>query len=68
MSRGIDGRSIFIDDEDRVKFLELSSVIIRKSGFQCYAWALMDNHYHFLMRTVTAGAQWTHPSPVNEPT
>jgi len=51
MSRGIEGRSIFADDEDRAFFLVLLSRGIKKTGFQCYGWVLMENHYHFVIRT-----------------
>ena len=50
MSRGIEGRSIFADDEDRAFFLKLLSHGIKRTGFRCYAWVLMDNHYHFVIR------------------
>ena len=51
MARGIEGRSIFNDDEDRFHFLSLLSEGIAQCGFKCYAWVLMDNHYHLLLRT-----------------
>lgn len=51
MSRGIDGRNIFIDENDRNRFLDLLSRGIHKSGYQCYAWVLMNTHYHLLIRT-----------------
>ena len=50
MARGIEGRQIFNDDEDRQQFLSLLSCGIAKSGFKCYAWVLMPNHYHLLIR------------------
>ena len=51
MSRGIEGRSIFADTEDRKMFLSLFEGLIGKIGFKCYAWVLMDNHYHIVIRT-----------------
>ena len=45
MARGIEGRDIFCDDEDRNYFLSLLSKAISWSGFKCYAWVLMGNHY-----------------------
>ncbi len=51
MSRGIDGRDLFRDDADREKFLALLEHGIAKTGFRCYAWALMPNHYHLVVRT-----------------
>jgi putative transposase len=50
MSRGIEGRDIFGDDEDRATFLRLPAKGIRDTGSLCYAWALMRNHYHLLLR------------------
>ena len=51
MARGIEGRLIFGGDDDRQVFLSLLSVGLEKIGFKCYAWVLMDNHYHLLLRT-----------------
>jgi|WetSurMetagenome_2_1015567.scaffolds.fasta_scaffold910571_2 putative transposase len=51
MSRGIDGCMIFGTDEDREKILSLLAEGITLSGSKCYAWVLMDNHYHLLLRT-----------------
>jgi putative transposase len=51
MSRGLDGIALFRDDEDRWKFLELFQAYYRKAGVRCYAWVLMSNHYHFVLRT-----------------
>lgn len=51
MARGIEGRDIFIDDGDRNFFLSLLSKYLERSGHACYAWVLMDTHYHLLLRT-----------------
>jgi REP element-mobilizing transposase RayT len=51
MARGIEGSTIFRDEEDRNRFLFLLAEGIAKSGFECYAWALMTNHYHLVIRT-----------------
>ena len=50
MSRGIDGIEIFKDDRDSMVFISLFGKILDKSGCLCYAWALMPNHYHLLLR------------------
>lgn len=50
MARGISGIDIFHDDSDRREFLCLLSRAISQNGYQCYAWVLMSNHYHLLMR------------------
>lgn len=50
MARGIEGRSLFTEKEDREYFLSLLSHGLTRSNFKCYAWVLMDNHYHLLLR------------------
>jgi putative transposase len=49
--RGIEKRVIFRDDKDRVAFLERLGEILMGSSTPCYAWALLDNHAHLLLRT-----------------
>jgi len=51
--RGIDRRKIFFDDPDRDDFLERLSLILSESKTPCFAWALMPNHAHLLLRTGT---------------
>lgn len=48
MIRGIEGNAIFRDDEDRKDFIERVADLTEKTGTQILAWALMDNHVHFL--------------------
>ena len=50
MARGIDGRKIFADDTDRRVFCRLLGKVITTSGYLCYGWSLMDNHYHLVLR------------------
>jgi putative transposase len=50
MARGIEGRQIFVGDDDRQMFLSLLAGGIARTGFKCYAWVLMGNHYHLLLR------------------
>jgi len=52
--RGIERRKIFRKDEDRVNFLERLGNIIADTQTQCYAWALIANHIHILLRTGSA--------------
>ena len=49
--RGIERRSIFIDTPDYQNFLERLGNILADSSTSCYAWALMTNHAHLLIRT-----------------
>lgn len=51
IARGIERRKIFLDDDDRENFLERLGSIVSCSGTQCFAWALIPNHFHILLRT-----------------
>ena len=51
MARGIERRKIFWDNKDRSSFLERLAVILEETQAQCYAWALISNHFHLLLRT-----------------
>ncbi|MBW2012166.1 MAG: transposase, partial [Deltaproteobacteria bacterium] len=51
MARGIERREIFKDDKDRSSFLERLALILEETQTQCYAWALIPNHFHLLLRT-----------------
>ena len=51
IARGINRRRIFRDDADKVNFLDRLGVLLKDSGIRCYAWALLDNHLHLLLRT-----------------
>ena len=51
MARGIERRKIFLDDKDRESFLERFAIILEETQTQCYAWALIPNHFHLLLRT-----------------
>lgn len=50
MNRGLEGRPIFIDDADRLALLRILSVNLIRSTCVCYAWALMPNHFHLVLR------------------
>jgi putative transposase len=49
--RGIERRKIFRDDEDRYSFIDRLGLILEQTQTACYAWALMPNHFHLLLRT-----------------
>lgn len=51
MARGIERRDIFKDDKDRKAFLERLTTVLEETQTQCYAWALIPNHFHLLLRT-----------------
>jgi REP element-mobilizing transposase RayT len=50
MARGIDGIENFKEDADRSCFLNLVGEAIFKTGYLCYGWVLMHNHYHLIVR------------------
>jgi hypothetical protein len=49
MARGIDRKNIFKDDTDRDNFLERLGAIIEETRTHCFAWALIPNHFHYLL-------------------
>ena len=50
MGRSLDHLMLFTDDPDREQFLSLLGKYLEKTGSRCYAWALMKNHYHLVLR------------------
>jgi len=51
MVRGIERRKIFDSDADRDHFLHRMGEILLDTQTTCFAWALMPNHFHLLLRT-----------------
>lgn len=51
MMRGINRQSIFEDDEDYLRFIQTLQLYKQKSEFELYAYCLMGNHVHLLLRT-----------------
>ena len=51
MLRGIGKQNIFEDDLDKQKFLTLLAQCKEKGQFQLYAYCLMNNHVHLLLKT-----------------
>ena len=51
--RGIGRRKIFDDDTDRFDFLQRLGPILEQTQTVCYAWTLIPNHFHLLLRTGT---------------
>jgi REP-associated tyrosine transposase len=49
--RGIERRKIFKDDTDRNNFLDRLGKVLSETGTTCFAWALIPNHFHLLLRT-----------------
>jgi REP-associated tyrosine transposase len=50
ITRGLNGMKIFRDSKDRKEFLTRLAVVLAESKSQCYAWVLMSNHIHLLIR------------------
>jgi REP element-mobilizing transposase RayT len=55
MIRGLEGRSIFCDADDRHDFVDRLCRLFPECGARCFAWALMSNHAHLVLQTA-AGA------------
>jgi putative transposase len=55
MVRGIEGSAIFRDDKDRGHFMSRLEKQAQSTGTIIYAWALIPNHFHLLMRSSIAG-------------
>jgi len=51
MGRGIERTKIFHTDTDRADFVERLAQRAREGDWAVYAWALMPNHFHLLVRT-----------------
>ncbi len=51
IARGIDRQQIFRDDADRHNFIRRLAKIITETDTRCYAWALIPNHFHLLLKT-----------------
>lgn len=49
--RGIERKFIFFDETDKDRFLERLGAIITRGEASCFAFALLDNHVHLLLRT-----------------
>jgi REP element-mobilizing transposase RayT len=53
--RGIEKRAIVSGDKDREDFITRMGSIALETDTSIYAWALMNNHAHILLRSSTAG-------------
>jgi REP element-mobilizing transposase RayT len=51
MARGIERRSIFITERDRLDFLARLDRLVDAGAMRVFAFALMPNHFHILART-----------------
>jgi REP element-mobilizing transposase RayT len=53
-SRGNERRDIFFGDEDRRRFLDALGDMAQRFEMDVFAYVLMGNHYHLLLRTARA--------------
>ena len=53
MMRGINRQTIFEEEEDCEKFLQVLHRYKEKCGFQIYAYCIMGNHLHLLLKVGT---------------
>jgi putative transposase len=51
IARGIEQRDIFSDRDDYQFFVDRLDRLLNDTGMDCYAWVLMPNHFHLLLRT-----------------
>lgn len=49
--RGVDGARIFLDAVDHQAFVDRLARVLVDGGAPCFAWALMPNHAHLVLRS-----------------
>lgn len=61
-SRGVEKRDLFLDDVDRLNFLSILGRMSERFMIDLYAYVLMPNHYHLLIKThapnLSRSMQW----------
>lgn len=55
MMRGLERRRLFRDDRDRRDWISRMVRIFPAHGTRCFAWALMPNHVHLVLRSGPTG-------------
>jgi putative transposase len=55
MVRGINRSPIFLDDQDRQRFLDRLGSEVREGKCSVFAWVLMENHAHILFKSGQQG-------------
>lgn len=62
LSRGNEQQDIYLDNEDRNSFISLMGEITGRFEIDIFAYVLMNNHYHILLRTnranLSKAMQW----------
>ena len=54
MNRGIERRSVFLNDDDRRHFLRLLASMEENFGVEVHVYCLMENHFHLALHTPEA--------------
>ncbi len=55
MVRGINKTDIFVDNQDKSRFLERLGENVTDGKCSIYAWVLMSNHVHLLFKSGESG-------------
>ena len=62
VARGNRKQAVFLDDADRFIYLGLLGRAVRRMGWRCLGFCLMNNHLHLLIETplgnLSGGMQW----------
>ncbi len=58
IARGIERREIFQDNRDRERFTERLGELVTVSGARLYAWCLLSNHFHLVLRSGDRPLPW----------
>ena len=53
-ARGNNHCELFIDDDDRRRYLAILGSVVEDARWRCLAYCLMSNHVHFLIETTEA--------------
>lgn len=53
-SRGDGRETIYVDDRDRIAFLDVLALTCERFNWACHSYCLMSNHYHLLVETPDA--------------
>lgn len=53
-SHSPDARSIFLDDQDRHRFLDMLAEVCQRFHWRVYSYCLLDDHYHLVVETKEA--------------
>ena len=48
-NRGVAKSLVFLDDQDKAKFIELLALVTKEFKFNIHSFCLMNNHYHLLV-------------------